>query len=56
MSVAPKLLNCQVNMTYFVKNHDILMVYFKSEEPMSWKDPHDCKCYDCNSSFFGMGS
>ena len=23
MSVAPKLINCQVNMTCFVKNHDL---------------------------------
>ena len=37
MSVSPKLLNCRVNMTYFVKNHEILMTYFKSEEQILWK-------------------
>ena len=31
MSVAPKLLGCRVNMTYFVKNHDILTTYFENE-------------------------
>ena len=32
MIIAPKLLNCQVNMTYFVKNHDILLNYFQEIE------------------------
>ena len=32
MRVAPKLLNCQVNMTYFVKNHEILITYFENEK------------------------
>ena len=31
MSVAPKLLNCRVNMTYFVKNHEVLMTYLKAD-------------------------
>ena len=44
MSVAPKLLNCRVNMTYFVKNHEVLMTYFKSRQ---WKHYH-------NFHFFGM--
>ena len=26
-----KLLNCRVNMTYFIKNHEILLVYFKKK-------------------------
>ena len=32
MIIAPKLLNCRVNMTYFVKNHDILLNYFQEIE------------------------
>ena len=36
MSIAPKLLNCQVNMTYFVKNYEVLMSYFKSRQ-IAWK-------------------
>ena len=30
MSIAPKLLNCQVSMSYFVKHYEVLMTYFKS--------------------------
>ena len=38
MRVAPKLLNCQINMTYFVKNCKILLGYFKkNEEQIPWK-------------------
>ena len=51
MSVSPKLLNCRVNMTYFVKNHEILMTYFKSEEQILWKHRLICTCDDCNSYF-----
>ena len=51
MSVARKLLNCRVNMTYFVKNHEILMTYFKSKEQIVWKDQYDCTCEDCNFYF-----
>ena len=29
MRIASKLLNCRVNMTYFVKNHDIFLIIFK---------------------------
>ena len=32
MIIAPKLLNCQVDMTYFVRNHDILLNYFQEIE------------------------
>ena len=32
MRLAPKLLNCRVNMTYFVKNHEILFSYFEENE------------------------
>ena len=28
--VAPKLFNCRVNATYFIKNHDILIDYFQN--------------------------
>ena len=28
MSAAPKLMNCKVNTTYFVKNYKILLKYF----------------------------
>ena len=31
MSVTPKLMNCRVNVTYFLKNHEILFKYFKEE-------------------------
>ena len=38
MRLAPKLLNCRVNMTYFAKNHEILFSYFeKNEEQILWK-------------------
>ena len=43
MRSAPKLMNCRVNMTYFVKNHEILMNYFEeNEEP--WKHSVSCDC------------
>ena len=32
MSVAPELMNCRVNTTYFVKNHEILLNYFEENE------------------------
>ena len=32
MNVAPKLLNCWVNMTYFIKNYEILLDYFEENE------------------------
>ena len=53
MSVAPKLLNCRVNMTYFAKNYEIVMTYFKSRQT-TWKHQHHCTCEDSNSYFFGM--
>ena len=40
MSVAPKSLNCRVNMTYFDKNHEVLMTYFKSRQIVC-KHQHD---------------
>ena len=35
MSVAPKLLGSQVNMTYFVKNYESLMTHFENEGGIS---------------------
>ena len=32
MIIASKLLNCRVNMTYFVKSHDILLNHFQEIE------------------------
>ena len=32
MKIALKLLICQANKTYFVKNHNILLNYFQEEE------------------------
>ena len=32
MSVAPKLINCKINATCFVKNYEILLNYFKELE------------------------
>ena len=31
-SVAPKLLNCRVNITHFVKSHEILLDYFEENK------------------------
>ena len=50
MSVAPKLLNCQVNMTYFVKYYEILLGYFEeNEEQIPWK--HNFTYEGCISYF-----
>ena len=32
MSAAPKLINCIINATYVVKNHEILLNYFNELE------------------------
>ena len=32
MRITPKLLNCRVNMTYFVENHDIPFNCFNENE------------------------
>ena len=52
MSVAPKLLNCRVNMTYFVKNDEILMGYLEENEQIPWKDYFNCECEASISYFF----
>ena len=52
MSVAPKLVNCQINATYFVKNHEILLNYFKEPKTQTpWKHVFSCTCEDCISYF-----
>ena len=52
MRIAPKLLNCRFNMTYFVKNHDILLNYFQENEELTpWKHNGNCVCETCNSYF-----
>ena len=52
MIIAPKLFNCRVNMTYFIKNHDILINYFQEiEEHTPWKHSVNCVCQTCNSYF-----
>ena len=53
MSIASKFLNSRVNMTYFVKNYEVLMTYFKSRQ-IACKHQHDGECEDCNSYFFGI--
>ena len=52
MSAAPKLMNCRVNVTFFLKNHEILLKYFADEEIQTpWKHPFFCACEDCISYF-----
>ena len=48
MNLARKLLNCRVNVAYFVKNNEILTTYLKSRQ-IAWKHQYDCTCEDCNS-------
>ena len=44
MRIAPKLMNCRVNMTYFVQPHEIFMNYFgEHDEP--WKHNVSCNLY-----------
>ena len=38
-------------MTYFVKNHEILMNYFKENKEQPWKLSISCDCEACNSYF-----
>ena len=52
MSIAPKLFNCQVDTTYFIKNHqDILINYFQEIKNTPWSHTSDCVCQYCNSYF-----
>ena len=50
MNIAPKLSNCQVSMSYFIKNYGLFMTYFKSSQT-AWKHQYDCTCDNCNSYF-----
>ena len=49
MCVAPKLCDCRVIMTYFIKNYKSLMTYFQNAGQMPCKHQFDCKCGDCNT-------
>ena len=52
MRIAPKLMNCRANMTYFVLNHDILFNYFNEEnEEQTWKLSVSCNWEVCNPYF-----
>ena len=44
MHFATKLMNCQVNMTYFVENHEILNYFEEIEEQIPWKHNVYCPC------------
>ena len=47
-----KLMNCRVNTTYFVKNHEIPLKYFDELEIQTpWKHKFSCTCEDCISYF-----
>ena len=52
MSVAPKLMNCRVNTTYFFKNHEILFKYFDEETQTPWKHAV-FSTYEVCISYFG---
>ena len=53
MSIAPKLMKCQVSMTYFVKNHEIFLNYFEeNEEQIPWKRNVYCACDACILYFY----
>ena len=52
LSVAPNLLNCWVNMTYFVQNYEVLIGFFEeNEEQIPWKHYVYCACETCISYF-----
>ena len=51
MSIALKLFNCQVNTTYCIKNHNILINYFQEIKNTPGSHTSDCFCQDCNSYF-----
>ena len=52
VSVAPKLLNCRANTTYFFKNYKILLNYFnESEMQTPWNHVCSCTCEGCTSYF-----
>ena len=48
MSAAPKLINCKINATYFVKNHKIFLNYFNDSETQTpSKHAGVFLCEDC---------
>ena len=49
MRTAAKLMNCRVNMAFFVQNNDILINYFKENEK-PWKPSVSSDCEACNLS------
>ena len=52
MSASPKLINCKINATYFVKNHEFVFNYFNELETQTpWKNAFSCMCEDCISYF-----
>ena len=52
MKIALELMNCRVNITCFVLNHDILFNYFSEEnEEQPWKHSIPCSCEVCRSYF-----
>ena len=51
ISLAQKLLNCRVNVTYIFKNHEILFKYFVDKEQTPWKHNIFCTCETCTSYF-----
>ena len=52
MRLAPKLLNCRVNMNFFVENYKIHFSYFEeNEEQISWKHNICCNSKTCSSYF-----
>ena len=54
MRVDPKLINCKINATYFVTNHETLLNYFKKLEIQTpWKHVFSSTCEDC-ITYFGV--
>ena len=51
MSVASKLMNYRVNVTYFFKTHEILCKYFDEDTQTPWKHVFYCTCEYCISYF-----
>ena len=48
--IAPKLMNCRVNMAYFIQHHKILINYFEEHDEL-WKHNVPCDFEACNSYF-----
>ena len=51
MSLASKLMNCRVNVTFFFKNHEIIVKNFVDEAQTPWKHNIFCTCEACTSYF-----